>query len=104
MRLSTKWNVPTFIIHHNNCEYLNLEDLRKSEYSSREFRMILDNDEAQKIFNATKKGSLTTEGTIILVALALGFLAMFYFFNTKLVDIKDSIENPVPLVEVIESE
>ena len=102
MRLSTKHNIPTFVVHHSNCESLDLADIRVSYFTADELRLILDNDEAHKVFNASKQGSLSSEGMIILVALALGFLAMFYFFNTKLTALDDKIPDPVPIVEIIE--
>jgi len=102
MRLSTKWNVPTFIVHHSNCEVMNLDDLRESHYTADEFRLILDNDEAHKVFSATKKSGLSSEGMTILIALVLGFLAMFNFFNTMLNDIDSKIPEPLPIVEVVE--
>jgi len=102
MRLSTKWNIPTFFVHHSNCESMNLDDLRESYYTADEFRLILDNDEANKVFRASKNGALSNEGLIILVVVILGFISMFYFFNTKLGDIDNKIPEPNPIVEVEE--
>lgn len=103
MRLSTKWNIPTFVVHHSNCEVMNLDDPRQSYYNADEFRLILDNDEAHKVYSSTKSGTLSTEAMIILGVIVLGFGFIFYFFNTKLNEIQNVVD-PVPIVEVVESE
>lgn len=100
MRLSTKWNIPTFVVHHSNCETMNLDDQRESYYTADELKLILDNDEAHKVFSASRSGTLSNEGIIILIALVVGFLAMFYFFNTKLEAIDDKVTPPI--VETVE--
>lgn len=103
-RLSTKWNIPTFFVHHSNCESIDLDDVKKGYFTTKELRLILDNDEADKIFRVTDKGGLTKEATIILGVVVLGFLGMFYLFNTKMNEVKNLIVEPAPIVEVVESE
>lgn len=103
MLLSTRWNVPTFVVHHSNCEVMSLDDTREKFYDSNELRLILDNDEAHKVYNATNNGKLTTESIIIIGVMVLGFLAMFYFFNTKLNSIDYKIPDPIPVVEEVSS-
>jgi len=103
MRLSTKWNIPTFVVHHTNCEVINLNDQRQSYYNADELRLILDNDEAHKVFSASKGGRLSSDTMIILAVIVIGFLFIGYFFNTKLEAIQSAV-NPDPIVEVIPSE
>lgn len=102
--LTTKWNIPTYFVDYKNCETINLDNPNESQYSAEEFSLILDNDEAGKIFRSTQSGVLSQENMIILVAIILGFIATFYFFNTKLVDITNRLPEPTPIVETVEED
>ena len=101
-QLLSEGNVPTFYVHWSNCETMNLDDIRKSYFDADEMRLILDNDEAHKVFSATRKSSISNEGFFILIALAVGFVAMFYFFNAKFNDLNNKLADPAPIVEVVE--
>lgn len=100
MRLSTKWNIPTFVVHHSNCESMNLDDPRASYYNADELRLILDNEEAHNVFNSSKSGVLSNESLILLAVVILGFLFISYFFNSKLNAIQTLVE-PTAMVEVV---
>jgi len=103
-KLTTKWNIPTFWVHHTNCEAMDLEEKTpvQPKYTSSELDLIIDNDEVEKLYRASKKSALSNEGLIIIGAIVLGFLAMFYFFNTKLNAIDNKIPDPTPIVETVE--
>lgn len=103
MLLTGKHNIPTFIARYNNCEPVILSDINNGIYSADEFRLILDNDMAEKVFKATQNKKLTDEGKIIVLVIIIVGLALGYFLNAKLVDIKNTIE-PAPIVEVIDDE
>jgi len=100
MLLSTRYNVPTFIVNYQNCEPINLRDIEQGQYGAAEFRLILDNDMAEKVFKATHNKKLSDEGKIIILVIIIGIMSLGYFLNTKLMEIKDSI--PVPIVEIVE--
>lgn len=100
--LSTKWNIPTWVVHHENCEAMDLDNLRESYFTADEMRLILDSDEANKVLNAGNTGKLSNDTFILMIVIVLGFFVMFYFFNTKLNDINAKIEVETPIVEVIE--
>lgn len=103
MLLSTKYNVPTFLVNYKNCEPINIKDIKKGQYGAEEFRLILDNDMAEKVFKASSNKKLSDEGKIIILVVIISVMSLGYWLNTKLVDIKDSIPQN-PIVEVIEEE
>ena len=101
MLLTGKSNVPTFIVRYDNCEPIDLRDIKAGVYGTEEFRMILDNDMAKKVFKATSSQKLSDDTKIILaVILAVG-VTLGYFLNTKLEDLRILID-PTPIVEVVE--
>lgn len=99
--LSTKNNIPTYLVHHSNCECILVENQKEVFYTATELNLILEADEAKKVMNATSQGTISSEAMIILVVIVLGFLGMFYFFNTKLESIDEKV-TPAPIVEVVE--
>jgi len=101
MLLSTKYNVPTFLVNYQNCEPINIRDIEKGQYGAEEFRLILDNDMADKVFRASNSKKLSDEGKIIILVILISVMSLGYFLNTKLVDIKGAIPQ-TPIVEVIE--
>jgi len=101
MLLSTKYNVPTFLVNYQNCEPINIRDIEKGQYSADEFRLILDNDMAEKVFKATNSKKLSDEGKIIILVVIISVMSLGYWLNTKLVDIKNTIPQN-PIVDVIE--
>jgi len=101
MLLSGKSNIPTFLVRYNNCEPIDIKNINNGVYGADEFRLILDNDMADKVFKASNSSKLSDEGKIIIVFIVLVGLALGYFLNTKLEDIKAIVE-PVPIVEVLE--
>ena len=103
MLLSGKGNVPTFIARYNNCEPVDLKDITNGLYGADEFRLILDNDMAEKVFKATQNKKLSDEGKIIITVVIIVGLVLGYFLNTKLVDLQNLLTpEPNPIVEVIE--
>lgn len=103
MMLSTKWNVPTYVVHYSNCEVMLLSDLRERMYSSAELKTIVDNNEIEKAYKATKGDKLSNEGMIILAFVVLGFIASIYFNYMKFDDLQKSLTpDPTPIVEVVE--
>lgn len=101
MLLTGKVNVPTFIVRYDNCEPIDLKEVQKGVYGTEEFRMILDNDMAQKVFKASRSQKLSDDTKIIIaIILAVGVM-LGYFLNTKIEDLKTLIE-PTPIVEVVE--
>ena len=103
MLLSTRYNVPTFLVNYQNCEPINIRDIEKGQYGAAEFRLILDNDMAEKVFKATSNRKLSDEGKIIILVIIISIMSLGYWLNTQLVDIKSSIPE-IEIVEVIEEE
>lgn len=103
MLLSTRHNVPTFLVNYQNCEPINVRDINKGQYGADEFRLILDNDMAEKVFKATHNKKLSDEGKIIILVIIVSVMALGYWLNIQLMDIKDAIPE-IPIVEVIEEE
>lgn len=101
MLLTGKSNVPTFIVRYDNCEPIDLRDVQKGIYGTEEFRMILDNDMAKKVFKATSNQKLSDDTKIIIAIILVVGLTLGYFLNTKLEDLKIMID-PTPIVEVVE--
>lgn len=99
MLLTTKRNIPTFLVNYKNCEPINIKDIPKGIYGASEFRLILDNDMAEKVFKATQNKKLSDEGKIIILVVVLCVMALGYFLNTKIEDLKAEIN---PIVEVVE--
>jgi len=101
MVLSTKHNIPTYIVHNSNCEPVDLQDVQKGIYGAAEFEMILNNDMAEKIFKASTRSKITDEGKIIIGVVLLAVVALGYFMNTKFEDLKTALEpEPTPIVVV----
>ena len=103
MLLSTKSNVPTFIVRYNNCEPIDLKDITNGHYGTEEFRLILNNDMAEKVFKASNTQKLSDEAKIIMLVVVVVGLAVGYFLNAKIEDLKTLID-PAPIVEVVEDE
>lgn len=96
--LSTKRNIPTYIVTYEDCQPITLDDLkRKGIYSTAEIHLILENDLAQKSFKAGNKSKISDEAKLIIVVIIIGFLVLGYFLNTKLMELK-----PVPEPDVLE--
>ena len=103
MLLSTRYNVPTFLVNYQNCEPINLRDIEKGQYGTDEFRLILDNDMAEKVFKATHSKRLSDEGKIIILVIIISVMSLGYWLNTKFDDISNRLpQNPV--IEVVEEE
>ena len=103
MLLSTRYNVPTFLVNYKNCEPINIKEIEKGQYGADEFRLILDNDMAEKVFKASNRSKLSDEGKIIILVVIISVLSLGYWLNTRLLEIKDSIPQN-PIVEVVEEE
>ena len=101
MLLTGKTNVPTFIVRYDNCEPIDLRDIKKGVYGTEEFRLILDNDMAKKVFKASSNQKLSDDTKIIIAIILVVGLTLGYFLNTKIEDLKILVE-PDPIVEVIE--
>lgn len=101
MLLTGKTNVPTFIVRYDNCEPIDLRDVKAGVYGTEEFRMILDNDMAKKVFKATSNQKLSDDTKIILAVILVVGVTLGYFLNTKLEEIRTLVE-PAPIVEVVE--
>ena len=103
MLLSTRYNVPTFLVNYKNCEPINIKDINKGIYGAEEFRLILDNDMAEKVFKSSQNKKLSDEGKIIIIVIIISIMALGYFLNTKLDEIKNAIPE-TPIIEIIEEE
>lgn len=99
--LSTKHNIPTYVVHYRDCQPILLDDLqRKGIYGTEELRLILDNTEAEKIFRAGNKSSISQEAKMIILVLIFGFIGLGYYVNTLIP--KPVEPEPIPIVEVID--
>jgi len=101
MLLTGKTIVPTFIVRYDNCEPIDLKTVEAGIYGAAEFRLILDNDMAEKVYKASKSSKLSDDTKIILAVIMVVGVALGYFINTKLVDIKTIID-PTPIVEIVD--
>lgn len=101
MHLSTKWNIPTYIVNYKNCEPVDLSDVNKNIYGAHELDLIVKNDMAHKVFKASSKSSLSDEGKIILIIMLVLIAALGYFMNTKFQDLETALTpDPDPIVVV----
>ena len=102
--LTTKHNIPTYVAHYENCESMDLTNLNERYLTAEQLDLIIENEELAKAYRASQKHSLSNEGMFILIALAVGFLGMFYFFNTKFKELDNKLPDPTPIVETIEND
>ena len=103
MLLTGKSNVPTFIVRYDNCEPIDLRDVNAGIYGTEEFRLILDNDMAKKVFKASTSQKLTDDTKIIIAFILIVGVSLGYFLSAKIEDLGILIE-PTPIVEVIEGD
>ena len=103
MMLSTKHNVPTFVVHYSNCEVMHLDDTRKSHYTSDELQLIIDNNEIDKAIKASSGNKMSNETLILLVIVVFGFIASIYYNNMKFADLQEDLfPEPAVIVETVE--
>ena len=89
-------NVPTFYYNILNAEPLKMTDEKTHTYLSPDKYQIALNSKAEKnLLDATKPVSIDTQTIIILVALAVGFMALGYYFNGQFETIKNLIDPQV---------
>ena len=99
--LSTKRNIPTYIVHYKDCIPLTLENLkREGVYSTNELRMILDNDLAEKVFKAGNKGRFSDEAKMLVMVIIVAVLALGYYLNMRIVELVPE-PDPNPVVEEV---
>lgn len=103
--LSTKWNIPTYLMTYKTCEPIKLEELdRKSFYQADELHLILETDLAKKAYQSSEKSKVSDEIKLVLIVLIVGFIALGYYFNSQLALLQpDPVidpNNPTPVVEV----
>lgn len=101
MMISTKRNIPTFLVNYANCETIDIRDIDKHIYDANEFRLILDNDMAEKVFKASTNKSISDEGKIIILVVVICVMGMGYFLNTKITEIKTLVTPEPAIVEVV---
>ena len=101
MLLSTRYNVPTFLVNYKNCEPIDVKNINKGIYGTAEFRLVVDNDMADKVFKATHSKKLSDEGKMIILVIIISVMSLGYWLNIQLQDIKAIIPQN-PIVEVIE--
>ena len=101
--VSTKDNIPTYLLNYKNAEPVDLHMFPETHYSMDDFDIAVNSHVAQDVYRATKKGLFADANLLTLVLIICGLFLLGYFMTVKLDNIEKIVtREPAPIVEVEE--
>lgn len=101
--ISTKDNIPTYLLSYKNAEPMDLHNYPKTHYTMSDFDTAIDHNTVSELYKTTKGGFMADANILVLVVIVCSMFLLGYYLNGRLNKIENTITpEPTPVVEVEE--
>lgn len=104
--ISTKDNIPTYLLVYNNAEPIDLHTFPESNLTMEQFNIAIKHNTVGEVLRDTESKFKIDANLVTLVIVLCGFVLLGYFLNDRINKLENKIfpSEPAPIVEEVDDE